>query len=263
MKCKLTMALLFTGAALFAQPVLEHTFSESATITSIEGLGDFYYSMDVINKECLIYDMDHQLMKSIPLPTLEGYYLADIQYVSRHLFNTDDLLELVYIYSKYVPTDLSYYYTFETKVINENGNVLLTVPGGGFSDVIHTETHGSKFLVYVYNYAVIPYLTETKVYSLPEQPSQAISPSVSGMAMSNAFPNPADDLVNIPVSLPEGIQSGSLEVLDIQGREILNYPINQTLENVVLPASHLSPGTYLYRVNAGNRITEARKLVVR
>ena len=99
------------------------------TWLSLETLGEVYYSMDVINKQCLIYNMDHTLMKSIPLPVPEGYYLEDIQFLSQHLFNDDDLLELVYIYSKYVATDLSYYFTFESKLINENGVTTSDIPG--------------------------------------------------------------------------------------------------------------------------------------
>ena len=111
----LISALFMTGISLMAQPVFEKTYSESANICYLESKGQVYFTLDVINKQCLLYTMDHTLIKSISLPTPEGYYLADIQYVSEHLFNSDDLVELVYIYSKYVPTTGSYYYTFETK----------------------------------------------------------------------------------------------------------------------------------------------------
>ena len=89
MKSSLTIALLLSGMILFAQPVYEHTFSESANIAHLESLGEVYYTMDVISKQCLIYDMDHTLLKSIALPTPDGYYLADIQYLSENLFNQD------------------------------------------------------------------------------------------------------------------------------------------------------------------------------
>ena len=155
MKLKLTIICLLSGLVLYSQPVLEHTYAESATLASLEKLGEVYYSMDVIGKQCLIYDMDHSLKKRIALPTPEGYYLEDIQFLSEHLFNDDDLLELVYIYSKYVPTELSYYFTFESKLINENGAILLTVPGAGFTEVLESAEHGKKFLVYQYDYSDI------------------------------------------------------------------------------------------------------------
>ncbi len=72
MKYILTFTILIAGLSLAAQPVFEHTFSESATICKLENLGEVYYSMDVVNRKCLVYDMDHTLLKTIPLPTPEG-----------------------------------------------------------------------------------------------------------------------------------------------------------------------------------------------
>ena len=263
MKLKLTIALLLLGLALYSQPLFEHTYSESANMVTLDGLGEVCYSMDVINKLCLIYSMDHTLIKSIPLPVPEGYYLEDIQFLSGHLFNDDDLLELVYIYSKYVPTEFSYYFTFECKLINENGVTILTFPGAGLTKVIETAEHGKKFLVYEYDYSVIPYRTYTHVYALPEVAEPSGNYTLTGFIPGDAFPNPASKQVTIPVHLPEGVESGSLEISDMNGRKVLSYPITESTGNVLLPASQLSAGTYLYYLKTGSRQSEARKIVIR
>jgi hypothetical protein len=262
MKLKLTFLILLSGLVLYSQPVFEHSYSESASLARLEKLGEVYYSMDVINKQCLIYDLDHMLLKSIALPTPEGYYLEDIQFLSEHLFNDDDLLELVYIYSKYVPTEFSYYFTYEAKLINENGTIILTLPGVGFTDVIETADLGRKLLVYQYDYAVIPYRTYTHVYGLPETGGPSISDAVLGFDPGNAFPNPASHVISIPASLPEGVRSGSLEVVDINGRKVLSYPLSESTGQVQLPASRLAPGTYLYQIIAEERKSETRKIVI-
>jgi hypothetical protein len=263
MKCSLTTALCLVGTVLLAQPVYEHTFSESATIAYLEHLGEVYYSMDVINKQCLIYDMEHTLLKSIALPIPEGFYLADIQYVSENLFNEDNLVELVYIYSKYVPTTLSYYYTFEAQLINENGDVQLTLPGVGFTEVIQTSSQELKFLAYEYNYSVIPYLTKTLVYSLPGGSTKATSGVLAPARLGNAYPNPASQLVHIPVHLPEGSGPGTLVITDLQGRDVWNYPVTGSNGQVVFPGGNLSPGTYLYHIRTGNTRTETGKVVIK
>lgn len=265
MKHTLTFAILLAGMSVFAQPVYEHSYSESASIAFLDNLGEVYYTMDVVNKQCLIYDMDHTLLRTIDLPTPDGYYLADIEYLSEKLFNQDGLVELVYIYSKYVPTNLSYYYTFETRLINENGVDLLTLPSGsGLTSVIETPGQGKKFLVYEYNYSVIPYLTKTHVYSLPEVTTKSVSHTLTKL-QGNAWPNPADQLVNIPVNLPEGVYSGSLDIVDMNGRKVLSFPITPETGNVVLPAGQLSSGTYLYQVHTDieDRSPAARKIVIR
>lgn len=255
-------ALLMTGISLLAQPVFEKTYSESANICYLESRGQVYFTMDVINKQCLLYTMDHTFYKSIALPTPEGYYLADIQYVSEQLFNDDDLVELVYIYSKYVPTTGSYYYTFETKLINENGTVLETFQGAGYTSVVETIENGSKFLVYQYDYSVIPYSTYTHVYSLPQSSTKSAEFSAITPALGNPYPNPAKNLVNIPVELPGDIKSAQLVLFNLSGQKVLTYPVSQSDENILLPARQISPGTYLYSLQTDTWHSESKKVVI-
>ncbi len=263
MKHTLTIAILLAGMSVFAQPVFEHSYSESASMAFLDQLGEVYYTMDVINKQCLIYNMDHSLLKTIALPTPDGYYLTDIQYVSENLFNQDNLIELAYIYSKYITE--SYYYTFETRLINENGSEVLSLPeGSGYTSVVETSGQGKKFLVYKYDYSVIPYQTTTYVYSLPGTSTKSVSHSLTSL-QGNAWPNPADQLVNIPVNLPEGVYSGSMDIMDMNGRKVLSFPVTAETGNVVLPTRQLSSGTYLYQLNAdtGERVADARKILIR
>lgn len=248
---------------MYSQPVLEHSYSESASLTNLEILGEIYYSMDVVNKQCLIYDTDHNFLKSIALPTPEGYYLENIQFLSEHLFNDDDLLELVYTYSKYVPTDLSYYFTYESKLINENGATLSTFPGAGYTNVVETADQSKKFLVYEYDYSVIPFRTYTHVYGLPAATEPSENYAAANFNPGDAYPNPASHLINIPVELPRGEHSGSLKIVDMHGRELLSYPVQESTGHIRLPARQLAPGSYLYHIETENRQSEARKIVIR
>lgn len=261
-KIILTVTLGISGLGLWAQPVLEHIYTESANICNLESRGEVYYSMDVINKQCHIYNMDHTLYKSIPIPTPEGYYLSDVQHVSERLFNSDDLIELVYSYTKYVPTETSYYYTYETKLINENGNIMISVPGAGYTQVIDVPDQGKKFLVYEYNYSVIPYRTYTHVYNLPETTTKSADYYTSPSSLSPPFPNPASRQVTIPVELPEGIQSAQLYILDVKGNMVMNYPVIASDHHVVLSTRSLTPGTYVYQVDTGSDTPRSGKIVI-
>ena len=261
-KLILIVVLWMTGLALYAQPVLENIYNESANICQLESIGDAYYSMDVINKQCHIYKMDHTLYKSIPIPTPEGYYLSDVQFVSEKLFNSDNLIELTYSYTKYISTETSYYYTFETKLVNENGTVLLTVPGAGLASVIEVPNHGKKFLLYEYDYSVIPYRTYTHVYSLPESATKSADHVISNIGLGNPFPNPASQQIHIPLDLPKEIHSGVLNIFDMDGRKIRNYPIKGNPEILTLQTVDLLPGTYLYQVDAEQWQSGAKKMVI-
>ena len=263
MKYLLTAAFLLGSMMLLAQPVFEHTYSHSATMCQLENLGEIYYEMDVINKQCNIYDMNHSLLKSIPLPVAAGYYLADIQYVSENLFNSDMLVELVYIYSMYVPTETSYYYTFESKLINENGTVLLTLPGVGFTQVVETSGQHLKFMAYEYNYSVIPYRTNTHVYSLPDQSTKSASQIIDPVGLGNAYPNPAGQQVHIPFTMPEGVSSGMLVISDLNGKQVLNYPLTPSSDHVLIPTRTFTPGTYIYYLDTDLGRSEGKKIVIR
>ena len=258
----LIISLMWVGTSLMAQPVFENTYSESANICYLESKGQVYFSMDVINKQCLLYNMDHSLYKSISLPTPEGYYLSDIQYVSEDLFNNDELVELVYIYSKYVPTTGSYYYTFETKLINENGTVLETFPGAGLTSVIETIENGKKFLVYEYNYSVIPYRTYTHVYSLPESSTKSAEFFGTSPGLGNPYPNPAKHQVHIPVELPADMSSAQLVLYNLNGQKVISYPVSGSEEHILLPAKQLDPGTYLYSFQSDGWHSGSKKLVI-
>ena len=258
----LLLLILLGGLKLVAQPVFEHKYDESVNICYLESAGEVYYSMDVINKQCHIYRMDHSLYKTIPIPTPEGYYLSDVQYVTEKLFNDDALIELVYSYTKYIPTTTSYYYTYETKLINENGNVLMSWPGAGYTNVIETPGHGKKFLVYEYNYSVIPYRTYTHVYSLPESAINAVQGRVQPEARPLPYPNPADRLIHIPVTLPSGDSEGTLELFDLKGNLLLSYPVTGIDTQVILPVHLLVPGTYLYYLQTATTRSETGKIIV-
>lgn len=261
-KNTLTMLMLTMGLALIAQPVFEKKYNESANIILLESIGEVYYSMDVINKQCNIYNMDHSLYKSISIPTLPDYYLSNVQYVSEKLFNDDNLVELVYSYTKFVPTETSYYYTYETILINENGTILLTIPGAGHSDVIETPDHGKKFLLYEYDYSLIPYRTYTHVYSLPESTTKSADYTRSTMDLGNAYPNPAAQQVHIPVQLPNGHHSGTLELFDVHGQMTKSFPVTGITGHYTMPTNQLIPGTYIYHLSSGNWRSEARKIVI-
>ena len=262
MRTILTIAVFCIAIQAFSQPRFEHTFQESAARTTLETLGEVYYSMDVVNKQCLIYDMDYHLLKSIPLPTPEGYYLEDVLHLSENLFNQDGLIELVYIYSKYVPTELSYYYTYESRLVNESGNVILSLPGVGYTDIIVTGGYEKKLLAYEYNFSVIPYRTITHVYGLPGgDPETAQATEVIGAELP--YPNPAAGQVRLPVNLPGMLVPGRMVISDLGGKILTIFPVRPGEGYVAFQTRGFAPGTYLFHSEADGRRSDVMRFVVR
>ena len=258
----LAIAFLIAGQKASAQPALEHTYPISATICNLEGSGDKYFAMDVASRYCRIYNMDHSPYRSISLTVPEDYYLYDIQHVSEHIFNQDDLIEFVYIYSKYNPTETSYYYSYETRVINENGEELLKVPGAGYSEILETEDGSRKFLVYVYDFYQIPATTQTMVYSLPDEPMKSGSIQQQHR-LGNPWPNPSHGTLNVPVKIPPGEGPGELILYNIHGQEVFRQPVGEEQEFIILPGGLLIPGTYVVKLKSEQGEGAGKKITIR
>lgn len=256
------MLMLTAGMALYAQPSLETVYSVSTNICTLEKAGDKYYAMDIANKQCRIYNLDHSLFRTIDLVVPEGYYLFDIQQVTQHIFNQDDLIEFAYIYSMFNQTETSWYYNYETRVINENGTEILKIPGAGHTQVSLTQDGSRKFLVYIYDFYIIPATTQTQVYSLPGTPLKSGTVHGSAFRLRNPYPNPASGMINIPVKLPQGVNKGYLQIYNLSGQLIDLREIKRSDEYILIPGGALLPGSYVYNISGQGQKSESKKITI-
>lgn len=76
----------------------------------------------------------------------------------------------------------------------------------------------------------------------------------------NIYPNPANDVVNIPY---EGLEAndGQIALLDVTGKTLSQVAIQQKEDNITFDVTNFSDGFYYIRVTSGNRNT-TRKLVL-
>ena len=264
-KLQLTsLILLFTLLNFVgkAQITLEHTYSDiSANVCFLETEGYKYYSMDVPNKQCRLYNQDHSLWKTINISTPTSNYLYDIKYISQHLFNSDDLIELLVVLYEYIPTSATDgYYIYTTRVINENDNDLVNIPGGGYNSILKVDAN-YKLLSYVYDFSEIIYLVTTKVYSIPGSPV-SVPVLENPMISDPAFPNPTSDVINIPFQLPAQTKDCILFISDMNGRVILKQKLDTEQNPLKLNTSAFSKGSYLYYLKSASFQTKPEKIIV-
>jgi hypothetical protein len=100
------------------------------------------------------------------------------------------------------------------------------------------------------------------VYSLPESAINAAQGRVQPEARPLPYPNPADRLIHIPVTLPSGDSEGTLELFDLKGNLLLSYPVTGIDTQVILPVHLLVPGTYLYYLQTATTRSETGKIIV-
>jgi len=254
--------LLITSFHSQGQINLEHEYSGvSAAYIKLPVAGYKYYVMDVTNNQCRLYNSDHSLWKTINLSVPANYYLYDIQFVTENLFNSDNSIEMLYVSYNYNAT--LDYYTYDTRIANESGQVLLSIPGGGYSNVYSAQT-GSKLFVWVYNYSVSPSTVNTLVYSIPGQTATANNdyPATERILLSKAFPNPATNSVTIPYDLPNRINQAELKLYNVTGTQVKSFIIDHSFDNLVVQTSDLPAGMYLYRIEAAGFKSETYKLSI-
>jgi hypothetical protein len=241
-----------------AQIYLEKTYPASTGLTELSISGYKYFLMDVVNNQCKLFNLDHSAWKTINLSIPAGMYLYDIKYVSETLFNTDNKVELAYIYYSYDTTLL--YYTYYTKVINENGLELLSIPGCAYLEVKTPGTNGTKMLAYVYDYSIILWTLNTLVYSLPGSlPAGGID--AENVPVKKPFPNPASAMVTIPYELPNGVNTADIRLLNVSGQVVKSYIVDRTFRELIVQTADLPKGVYIYQVKTNQGIISSGKII--
>ena len=263
-KLILTSFYLALFMVLNAQITLDKRHEFSASIVQLETLGYKYYIMDVPNEQCKIYNLDHSLYKTINCNIPDNFYLADIKFVSENLFNNDAGIEILCTYYKYVPTQTSYYYEYDSKIINEDGTTILTIDGSRYNYINKTEENTFKLFSYCFDYSVFPEIVWTNIYNLPGTPvvSAYLKNDEPGVLL-NAFPNPATQTVKVAYSLPENVNSGKLYIFDNNGKQVKRFTIDSHSDHLALNVESLNTGVYHYFIEYGNTKTISKKLVVR
>jgi hypothetical protein len=258
-KLILLLVFLVTMMTSNAQISLEKSYNASTGITELAISGYKYFTMDVVNNQCRIFNMNHSLWKTINLSVPAGMYLYDIKLVSETLFNSDSKVELAYIYYSYDATLL--FYTYYTKVVNEDGTELLSIPGCAYLEVKAPGTYGTKMLAYVYDYSIINWTVSTFVYALPGNlPTGGIPVELEGN-MNNPYPNPASSGIRIPYQLPDGVDAAEILLIGGSGKVIRSYRVDRAFHELLIQTADLPKGVYIYQLKTERGIAHAGKFI--
>jgi len=260
MKKTLIIAMLALYTAIgYSQITLENIYSYSGAYAKLPVSGNKFYIMDVATSQCRIYNVNHTIWKTLNLSVPANNYLYDLRYLSEGLFTTDNSLCLAYVYYLYDATNA--YYTFNAKIVKENGTELVAIPGCQYMEVVDLDNNGFKLVAYCYDYSVSPYTVQTRVYSLPGQILSSVSKTLPGMS-ALPYPNPAPEFVTISYNATEFSGSGTLSIVDMQGNIVNQLLINSSNNRITIPTTTYSPGLYTYLVVAGSKTIDSGRFLV-
>ncbi len=256
-KTLLILTILLFSWKLFSQVQLEHTYAFSGTLTQLDENEYKYFVMDVPLKQCRIFNEDHSLFKTINLSVPSGYYLYDIKFVTRKLFNDDDLVELLYIYSKSETVNNEEVYSYGLKVVNEQGSVLMSLSDGGYAEV-KEGSDGKKLLAYQYIYYDYYYLVYTNIYSLGGS-GPVKSADFTGASSLNLYPNPVNETLNIQYDPLLDSKNSAVMISDLQGKVLKRQPVPAGVNFTTVETAGLRQGTYIISVTENENILRSEK----
>jgi hypothetical protein len=76
-----------------------------------------------------------------------------------------------------------------------------------------------------------------------------------------AYPNPAQDQVQ--VTIPEGVQRGSLRLLNVTGKVLAEKPIATNSQTVKLQLGDRAAGTYILRIQGSMKAVAPKRIIVK
>lgn len=245
------MKLLFAGilgflsCSLLAQISLDHNYSGQVNIAHLEFQDDKYAALDSPNRQCRLYNEDHSLYKTVNLPVQSGVTITSLQYVSDGLFDTDQFIEMACTY--YIISGSSVLY--ESIILNENGQTLLTISGAGagFVDYINDSW---KYIAWVYG-SSSQGISSSKVYNLPGHPAITSMNSKPGYTLAKPNPNPAREFINLHYKVNPG-NNGVMKIFNSAGMLIKESQLGPDFDYIRVNVDELSPGAYFYHVEGGN-----------
>lgn len=247
---------------VFSQITFENNYPYSGTYTHLKYSGDKFFVMDVVSKQCRIYNTDHTIWKTVSLIVPANHTLYDIRYVSENLFTNDNSLSLAYTY--YYLDLTNYYYTYYSKIIKENGVELLSLTGCMYLSVHQIDETDTKLLAYIYDYTVTPYTVQTRVYDLPGQlaSSSEEKPGGTSWITSSLSPNPSKGFVTIKYALPDDTGKGEVIIIDLLGNIVKSQILTKNSGQVTINTSGLPKGNYLFYIKAEHYLSKTEKLII-
>jgi trimeric autotransporter adhesin len=93
--------------------------------------------------------------------------------------------------------------------------------------------------------------------------NQSTGSAVDGASLEQNIPNPFSNETVISYNLPQQVNSASLVVYDLSGKQITSFPITEKgASSITITSEKLAGGIYIYSVMADGRILDSKRMVV-
>ena len=231
----LLLSTIITSYA-FGQITLEKTYSSENLQVYTNSTETFYYSVGQNLSTIKIYNADYTLKKQFTLASPVNISSYDNFILSKNIFNTDNLLEIV--------TTSGNYPNYSIKIYNEDG-VLVKDFGTGyqfedeFDFHVYYDTNSNKNKLRLFKSSS----NSTEIYNLST--NSLTTKEITDKNKLTAFPIPTNKILNI-VNPNNG--NNSLQVYDENGKIVINKLFTNSEKTISLDVEFLPKGIYIYKI---------------
>jgi len=238
----------------FGQITLEKNYSNEEVQSYTNATETFYYTVcwNSPVKPIKIYNSDHTLKKQFTPAIPTGYdsmtirSYTDCHFLSKNIFNADDLLEIVVAFSD---NNSSY----RIVIYNENGTIVKDFGDSyqftdEFDFYIYHDNTTNKNKLRLYNIST----NSTEIYNLNS--SSLSLKEIKSKDQLTAYPIPTNNILNI--ANPEN-GANKIEVYDINGKMIITKSFDNSENIISLDVENLAEGIYIYKIgNLSSKFTK-------
>ena len=231
----LLLSTIITSYA-FGQITLEKTYSSENLQVYTNSTETFYYSVGQNLSTIKIYNADYTLKKQFTLASPVDISSYDNFILSKNIFNTDNLLEIV--------TTSGNYPNYSIKIYNEDG-ILVKDFGTGyqfddeFDFHVYYDSNSNKNKLRLFKSSS----NSTEIYNLST--NSLTTKEITDKNKLTAFPIPTNKILNI-VNPNNG--NNSLQVYDENGKIVINKLFTNSEKTISLDVEFLPNGLYLYKI---------------
>ena len=231
----LLLSTIITSYA-FGQITLEKTYSSENLQVYTNSTETFYYSVGQNLSTIKIYNADYTLKKQFTLASPVNISSYDNFILSKNIFNTDNLLEIV--------TTSGNYPNYSIKIYNEDG-ILVKDFGTGyqfedeFDFHVYYDSNSNKNKLRLFKSSS----NSTEIYNLST--NSLTTKEITDKNKLTAFPIPTNKILNI-VNPNNG--NNSLQVYDENGKIVINKLFTNSEKTISLDVEFLPKGIYIYKI---------------
>jgi hypothetical protein len=270
-KIILIFLIVLTQSAM-GQVILEHKYPNGASpkslmLIQLDSATYKYVVFDETNSQFTLYNLNHSVYLNVNIPLTYNYNTNyyQVSYITKSLFDCDTS-NIEYVLNLLGDAQPN---TYPKKILiyRTNGTLLYSVDSCCYMNYSYGWKHGP-----VENQPIVKTPTGTKlilrcldgsgrIFSVCGNLPNQIKDINDVYFIGNPYPNPTDDLITIPYSLPQGETNGTIKIFDSNGNEIKSFIVDSNFTSLKLSTSELPNGIYFYQLYTAKGHADIKKII--